>query len=104
MSRYILSPLAIQDLETTYDYIASNNIDAAERFVDAVEQKCETLANFPNMGKSYAGFMPQLRGVPVGNYTIFYRPIENGIEVVRVLSGYRDLEAIFSDQDDDNSN
>lgn len=28
MSRYILSPLAIQDLDTTYDYIASNNLEA----------------------------------------------------------------------------
>ena len=102
MSRYILAPRAIEDIDAIYDYIASNNLDAAERFVDAVEQKCETLANFPNMGKSYENLAPQLRGVLTGNYIIFYRPIENGIEVVRILSGYRDLEAMFSDSDDDN--
>ncbi|MCL1472635.1 type II toxin-antitoxin system RelE/ParE family toxin [Argonema antarcticum] len=101
MSNYILSPLAIQDLDEIYDYIASNNLDAAENFVDNVEQKCQTLAQFPNMGKSYENLLPQLRGVPVNNYVIFYRQVQNGIQVVRVLSGYRDLEAVFSAQDND---
>jgi toxin ParE1/3/4 len=32
----------------------------------------------------------------VGNYVVFYRPIENGIEVVRVLHGRRDIAALFS--------
>ncbi|MCL1468791.1 type II toxin-antitoxin system RelE/ParE family toxin [Argonema galeatum] len=99
MSNYILSPLAIQDLDEIYDYIASNNLDSAENFVDNVEQKCQSLAQFPNMGKSYENLLPQLRGVPVNNYVIFYRQVQNGIQVVRVLSGYRDLEAIFSAQD-----
>ncbi len=31
----------------------------------------------------------------VGNYIIFYRQTEDGIEVVRVLSGYRDLDRLF---------
>jgi len=40
-----------------------------------------------------------LRGFSVGNYLIFYRQIENGIEVERVLSGYRDFNALFLDND-----
>ncbi|MBD2179525.1 type II toxin-antitoxin system RelE/ParE family toxin [Aerosakkonema funiforme] len=96
MSNYILSPLAIQDLDDIYDYLARKNLDAAENFVDNIEQKCQTLARFPNMGKSYENLLPQLRGVPLSNYVIFYRQLQNGIEVVRILSGYRDFEAIFS--------
>lgn len=99
MSNYILSPLAIQDLEDIYDYLASKNLDAAENFVDNVEQKCQTLAQFPNMGKGYENLLPQLRGVPLSNYVIFYRQLQNGIEVVRILSGYRDFENIFSGED-----
>ena len=34
---------------------------------------------------------------PVDDYLIFYRPIVEGIEVVWIVSGYRDLEALFSD-------
>ena len=31
----------------------------------------------------------------VGNYVISYRPIEQGVEIARVVSGFRDLEALF---------
>lgn len=43
------------------------------------------------MGRSREELAPSLRSLPVDKYVIFYRPIENGIQVERVLSGYRDL-------------
>jgi len=39
--------------------------------------------------------MPDLRSLPVGNYLIFYMPVEDGIVVVRVLHGMRDVDALF---------
>ena len=33
----------------------------------------------------------EIRSFPVGNYVVFYKPLESGIEVVRVLSRYRDI-------------
>jgi toxin ParE1/3/4 len=33
--------------------------------------------------------------LPLGNYIIFYRPIDDGIEVVRILHGARDLPPLF---------
>jgi toxin ParE1/3/4 len=47
------------------------------------------------MGKSYAKLSLGLRGVAVDDYIIFYYPRENGIDVVRVISGYRDLAEQF---------
>jgi toxin ParE1/3/4 len=38
----------------------------------------------------------ELRSVSVGNYLIFYRPVEGGIEIVPVLHGRRDIAALFS--------
>ena len=99
---YTFTAEARQDLDEIIDFIARNNPAAAISFVAEIDRKCETLANFPNMGKSYENLALQLRGVLTGNYIIFYRPIENGIEVVRILSRYRDLEVMFSDSDDDN--
>ena len=48
------------------------------------------------MGKSYEMLSPRLRGFTVDDYMIFYYPRENGIDIARVVSGYRDLESLFS--------
>lgn len=79
------------------NYLSNFSLSAAIQFVDAFEQKCETLAKFPLMGKSYEQLSPQLRGVPLERYIILYRPVADDIEGVRVVSGYRNLETIFSD-------
>ncbi len=100
MSRYILSPQAKLDIREIRKYIAQNNQSAARRLVESIRQKCRVIAEFPNMGRSYANLAPSLRGVPIGSYLILYRPIENGIEVARVVSGYRNLQAQFLGQDD----
>jgi len=47
------------------------------------------------MGRSYADIELSLRGVPFLGYIILYRVIEDGVEIVRVVSGYRDLESLF---------
>ncbi|MBD2690580.1 type II toxin-antitoxin system RelE/ParE family toxin [Anabaena catenula] len=38
-----------------------------------------------------------LRSFPVKIYLIFYRPIDQGIEIVRILHGSQDIERIFHD-------
>lgn len=57
----------------------------------------DTLAQFPSMGRRRDELLPALRSFPVDDYLIFYRQIAEGIEVVRIVSDYRDLEALFSD-------
>ena len=58
-----------------------------------INQKCRNLANFPNMGRKREELLTSLRSFPVDDYLIFYRQIEGGIEILRVVSGYRDLNA-----------
>jgi toxin ParE1/3/4 len=101
MKQHIISPEANQDLEEIIDYFTSRNIDAGERFVDEFNKKCRYLANFPNMGRSYADIKDYLRGVPIERYIILYRVTDSGIEILRVVSGYRDLESLFADSGDD---
>ncbi|WP_292800792.1 hypothetical protein [Nostoc sp. NMS7] len=43
---------------------------------------------------------PTLNEVGWGS-SLFYRPIETGIEVLRVVSGYRDLDALFDQPDNE---
>ena len=100
MSRYFLSTQAKYDLREIKNYIARDNLAAARRFVETFRDQCNLIAKCPRMGRSYEELAPGLRGFAMGNYIIFYRPIENGIAVERLLSGYRDLEAIFYEDDD----
>ncbi|XWK91565.1 MAG: type II toxin-antitoxin system RelE/ParE family toxin [Phormidium sp.] len=71
------------------------------RLKEAIKQQCKLLADFPNIGRNRDDLQPGLRSFPVDSYLIFYRQMAGGIEIVRFVSGYRDLEAIFLNQDID---
>jgi toxin ParE1/3/4 len=96
MSHYSFSNEAVKDLNDICSYIAQNDPQAANRLFDQIRQKCKLIANFPSMGKTYEKLAAHLRGFIVDDYIVFYYPKENGIDVVRVVSGYRDLEQLFS--------
>jgi toxin ParE1/3/4 len=88
-------PRADQELDDIWAFIAEDNPTAASRFVRLIEERCRLLAENPLMGRSRTELAPNLRSFPVGDYIIFYVPIENGVEIVRVVSGSRDIEALF---------
>jgi len=98
MSNYSFSDAAIQDLDEICEYIARRNPKAASKLFDDIRQKCKLVASFPNMGKSYARLVPNLRGFIVDDYIVFYYPIESGISITHVASSYRDLESLFADE------
>jgi toxin ParE1/3/4 len=100
MSRYKFTPQARQDLKQINRYIAGENPEASKRFQALVKQKCQMVARYPEIGRSYSELAANLRGIVVQKYIIFYRPILDGIEIYRVISGYRDLESIFQEPDE----
>lgn len=95
MNRYVINIVASQDLAAISDYFYTHNIEVGERFLQEFSRKCKQLASFPSLGRSYADIELDLRGVPLESYIIFYRVIENGIEIMRVVSGKRDLSTLF---------
>lgn len=95
MRSYSLSDAAVQDLNDICDYIARKNPRAANQLFDTIRQKCRLLAEFPEMGKSYEQLAPNLRGVVVQDYIVLYYPREEGVDIARIFSGYRDIEAIL---------
>jgi toxin ParE1/3/4 len=101
MSSYSFSDDAIQDLDEICEYIARNNPSAASKLFDRIRERCKVVAGFPNMGKSYSKLSRGLRGFIVDDYIVFYYSREDGIDVARVVSGYRDLESLFSESDDE---
>jgi len=94
---HILTFPTKQDIEDISTGLQGRNSDAAERFLDALTQRFRTLANFPKMGRRRDEIFPLLRSFPVEDCLIFYRPIDKGAEVVRVIRSYSDLEFLFQD-------
>ncbi len=101
MARAIFAPAAEGDLTEIYTFIASDNRAAAWSTIELLEQKTTTLAAAPGLGRAREELQSNLRSLAVGNYVIFYRPSPDGIEVVRVLHGKRDIEAIFAEESDE---
>jgi toxin ParE1/3/4 len=42
---------------------------------------------------------PNLRGLPLDGYIILYDVVDEGVEILRVINGRQDLEALFADED-----
>ncbi|MEG4848441.1 type II toxin-antitoxin system RelE/ParE family toxin [Microcoleus sp. F10-C6] len=57
------------------------------------------MAQFPNIGRQRDEILPLLRSLSIDNYLILYMPIGQDVEIFRVVSGYRDLSALFTDPD-----
>lgn len=95
MPRILKRPEAESDLEEIWWYIAQDSPDNADRFLDRIQESCLALAGFPKMGVSREELRTDLRSQPVGNCLIFYFPLEDGVDIVRVLHGSRDIENLF---------
>jgi toxin ParE1/3/4 len=95
MSRCHFTTPARRDLEEIHDYIAADSAAAASRWIDRLERECQGLAEMPGMGRRRQDLAPGLRSFPVGTYVIFYREVEDGVQIVRVLHGARDIESLF---------
>ncbi|MEH2012296.1 type II toxin-antitoxin system RelE/ParE family toxin [Nostoc sp.] len=99
MSNYIISPSASRDLNEIADYFLPKNLEAGEKLFREFNKKCQNLANFPSMGRSYAHIKPLLRGLPLDGYVILYQVLDDGVEILRVVSGNRDLESLFANEE-----
>ena len=97
MAQVFRSELAQKDLLEIWHYISDFNLTAADRILGEIGAKCEMLAEMPTVGVARPDLGADLRCSVAGNYVIFYRPVEGGIEVARVLHGRRDFDAIDFD-------
>ena len=51
------------------------------------------------MGRVRSELAPELRSFPVGRYVVFYLPCPDGIDIVRVLHGARDIETVLQSEE-----
>ncbi len=94
MAKLVIAPSAQQDLSDIYDYIARDKPIAAANWVEKIEGKCKLIATTPEFGERRPEYGADVRSSVVGRYVIFFRPIEDGIEVARVIAGDRDIRSL----------
>jgi len=95
----IKRPRVESDLLEIWDYIADDSEARADAFIDTIDKKFQTLARKPTIGRLRDELTKDLRSFPLGRYIIFYLPLTDGVEIVRVLHAARDLDALFHSED-----
>jgi len=95
-----ITPQAEADLLEVWHYVAKGGEARADAFLDKVLEQCRQLAQFPRMGRTRYNLAPNLRSFPVKKFVIFYRPVDDTVEIVRILYGGRDIESIFRNDPD----
>lgn len=99
MASYRMSSKAEEDLLSIWRYIAESSPTSATKLVRAFHQHFTLLAENTQMGRARPDIAPELRYFPVKNYLILYRQIPDGVEVMRVVHGRRDLGSLFDTGD-----
>jgi toxin ParE1/3/4 len=96
------TPQARDDLIGIACDIGQHRERAAMRFLAAAEATFRDLLKKPDLGalgefrSRFLNGVRRWRVKGFKNYLIFYREVEDGIEVIRVLHGARDIDAIFN--------
>lgn len=91
------SAIAEQDLLVIWDYIAQDSPGAANRFLQRLGDRFQSLLKNPLSGESQDRFRSGLRSVVEGKYVVFYEPRPDEILIYRVLHGARNWEELLSD-------
>ena len=99
--RIIRKPQVNRDILQAASFLAEDSLDAAECFLEATEVTFQALARMPRMGALRRYRNPafaEVRMWPVKDFErflVFYRPLGDGIEVLRVIHGARDIPRVL---------
>jgi toxin ParE1/3/4 len=91
----------LADMWEVVEYLGADDPDVALRFVDRVEATVAGLERMPGIGDAAPFADPRYAGIrrtTVRNfrkYVVYYRERADGIELLRLLHGSRDIRTIF---------
>jgi toxin ParE1/3/4 len=92
--------LAVLDLAKIRAYLAANNPDAAQRVGRKLSELMNRLLQFPNLGQPGRVFgTRELKTPRIGKmtYMVVYRIKRDEIQILRVIPGMRDIDAILEE-------
>ena len=92
-----LRPLALEDLDSIWDYSVDGwDTEQAEKYLHSLNQSFEKLATNPSLGKSCHKIRQGYWKLQVGRHLIFYCPSDETLEIVRILHERMDILAKLS--------
>jgi len=99
MNAFRLALEASHDLTEIYEYIAQDNVDAADRVLEELLEAMQGLAEMPGKGHSREGLTrrPVLFWT-VRSYQIIYKSGTQPLEIVAVLHGKRNIRRILKER------
>ncbi len=101
-NRYLVRPKADGDLDEQAYYYATKTPALGHRFLVAAHETFNLLATQPEMGWRPRLQHPGLRSLRIfrvegfERIIILYLPFAEGVEILRVIHGSRNLEAVLS--------
>ncbi len=97
MARVVRTQDVRDDLKQIGRYIAqqSQSRAVALRFLDKIKSACELYATQPEMGTHRPDLVDNIRLFSVDDYVVIYRPLKDGILVLLVTQGSRDVATLF---------
>ena len=96
MKSYVLTPAAIQDLQTIRSFIAGDNPEAARRVLKNLRSAIRKLTKHPGTGHPRQDLAdPKHRFLLVYSYFIVYLAGTNPLQVIRILHSARDVQTLL---------
>lgn len=97
MAQAIWAPKAESDLEQILYYVAvtQRRPEAAKQFAVEFDDTAQEAAGNPALGGRHSATPPDWRYWKCKRWLIFYRPGNDGIEVMRIVDPARDLPQLF---------
>jgi plasmid stabilization system protein ParE len=90
MTGYDFHPEAVIDLDDIWEFIARDNLEAADRVVEGILAALDKLVAFPRQGHERPDLTARaLRFTLVREYLVAYAPDEKPLWVVAVMHGRR---------------
>lgn len=96
--RVRLTPVAEADLEGVGDRIAERNPARAVTFAQDMREHCLRIGEFPHAGPPRPQWGEGIRMAIHGRDVIVYRVRDEGVQILRVVHGARDLDALFVEE------
>jgi plasmid stabilization system protein ParE len=94
--QYVLSDDAGRDLNDIWEYIAEDNVDAADQWIDRLFDAFDAIADMPGIGHQRDDLTAhRVLFWPVGAYLVIYRATGRPVEIVAVTQDARDIPAFL---------
>lgn len=95
MPRVYRTPQSREDYLSIWIYIARDNGSAADNLIESFDATLVLLSHSPEMGRLRKDLPGGVWSFPVKSYLIFYRKVPDGIQLLRVIRGGRDIPNVF---------